>query len=102
MKEQDSLTGSEFVPVEKSPLFVSQDKRTSALERCESYTQAIEDYLEAREHIPSGLRMVEQYAQGKKRVLDALGGTEENWSDWRWHVRNTITDIEVLAKIVEL
>ncbi len=102
MSTEESQAESKFVPVEKSLLHVTDDQRQVALERCESYTADIADYLEARERIPCGLNLAEQYAQSRRRVLDVLGGTEDDWQDWRWHVRHTITDVETLAQIVEL
>jgi lysine 2,3-aminomutase len=93
---------SKFVPVEKSPLHVSADKRRVALERCESYTRAIADYLEAREGIPCGLNLAEVYAENRKRILAVLGGSQSDWADWRWHMRNAISSVEVLGKILDL
>ena len=28
--------------------------------------------------------------------------TEEEWNDWRWQVRNRITEVEVLKKIINI
>ena len=28
--------------------------------------------------------------------------TEEQWNDWRWQVRNRITDIDTLSKVINL
>lgn len=102
MRADGTRAESKFVPVEKSPLHVTDDQRKAALERCESYTAAIADYLEAREGIPCGLDLSNEYAEGRRRVLAALGGTEQDWRDWKWHVRHTITDVNRLAQIVEL
>ncbi len=102
MSDTDKSTGSRFIPAEKSLLHVTEDKRQVALERCESYTEAISDYLEAREQIPCGLNMGEEYAAGRARVLEVLGGTEEDWQDWQWQLKKTITSVNVLGKIVSL
>ena len=102
MSKTDDATGSTFTPVEKTLLHVTDDKRQVALDRCESYTAAIADYLEARETIPCGLKMDDEYAAGRARVLEALGGTEADWDDWQWHLKKTITSVDVLAKIVDL
>lgn len=103
MSAQDEPTGdSKFVPVETSPLHVSDDKRQLALERCASYKAAIQDYLDARDRIPCGLQLAETYAEGRARVLRALGGTEDNWNDWHWQMRHAISDVDTLAQIIEL
>lgn len=70
-KEEEPVdSGSKFVPVEKSLLHTSEDKRQIAMERGESYTEAIRDDLEARESIPCGLKMEAEYAEAKAQVLD--------------------------------
>jgi glutamate 2,3-aminomutase len=102
MDEETETTGSKFVPVERSPLHTSQDKRKVAIDRCASYKEAIQDYLDARESIQCGLQLTEQYKENRARVLAALSGTEESWNDWHWQMRHTITDVEVLAKIIDL
>lgn len=102
MPAEEAQTDPTFVPVEKSLLHVTDDQRKVALERCESYTESIADYLEARESIPSGLDLSDEYEEGRKRVLHALGGTDDDWRDWKWHVRHTISDVDTLAEILDL
>ena len=36
------------------------------------------------------------------RIWEVLGPTTEQWSDWRWHFRNRITNPEQLSKIITL
>jgi glutamate 2,3-aminomutase len=102
MPAKDEPTGSKFVPVEKSPLHVTDDKRQVAIERCDSYKAAIQDYLDAQATIPCGLQLAETYAEGRARVLAALGGNEDDWNDWHWQMRHAISDVETLAKIIDL
>jgi lysine 2,3-aminomutase len=102
MSDGEETSGSKFIPIEKSPLHTTQDKRQIAIDRCASYKEAIQDYLDARGSIPCGLQLTEQYRQSKARVLAALSGTEENWNDWHWQMRHAITDVDVLAKIIDL
>jgi hypothetical protein len=45
---------SKFVPVDKSPLHVTDDQPKVALEHCGSYTAAIADYLDACTSMPCG------------------------------------------------
>ena len=102
MSPKEESTGPQFVPVEESLLHITTDKRQVALDRCASYRESIADYLEARDEIPSGLDLSREYAEGRGRVLRALGGTEEDWADWRWHMRNAITKVDRLTQIIEL
>ncbi len=93
---------SKFLPVEKSLLHVTPDKRKVALERCASYKESIKDYLAVKDKIPCGLKLAKEYEKNKKRILDVLGGTEDDWQDWRWHMRNVITDKGILSRIIDL
>ena len=102
MSREEETIGSKFVPVEKSLLHTSDDKRQIAIDRCDSYTEAIRDYLEVKDQIPCGLKLGHELAEGKARVLEVLGGTDEDWSDWRWQMRHNISDVETLARIIEL
>jgi glutamate 2,3-aminomutase len=102
MPADEASAESKFVPVEKSPLHVTEDRRRVAIERCESYTAAIADYLEAKKRIPAGLDLADPLEAGRRRVCEVLGGSDEDWQDWRWHTRHTITDVQTLARIIEL
>ena len=102
MSKEEGTAGSRFVPVEKTLLHTSEDKRQIAIDRCDSYTESIRDYLDARDKIPCGLKLGEQYAENKARVLEALGGTEAHWKDWHWQMRHNITDVDVLGRIIDL
>jgi lysine 2,3-aminomutase len=44
------------------------------------------------ERYPSGLdpRVIEKRRENVKRILDVLGGTLDDWRDYRWHFRNVI------------
>lgn len=102
MPQTDICSGSKFTPVEKTLLHITPDKRKVALERCASYKNSIQDYLDVKNSIPSGLSMIKEYAQNRERMLDVLGASKEDWNDWRWQLKNVITDVETLAQIVEV
>jgi lysine 2,3-aminomutase len=93
---------SKFVPVEKSLLHVTADKRQVALERCQSYTDEIADYLAVKDKIPFGLDLTEVCENNKRRILEVLGGSESDWHDWRWQMRHTISSVDVLREILPL
>ncbi len=77
-------------------------KRIIAEERGIELKSRIQDYLDVRQSIPSGLNMADEFEESKNRILDLMNGTEEDWEDWRWHIRNRIQDTDTLAKIVDL
>lgn len=78
------------------------EKRRISLERAAELKSRIDDYLEARERIPKGLEMEEELNKAKERILKVLGGTEEDWKDYKWQLSNRISDVETLSKIINL
>ncbi len=55
---------------------------------------------------PSGLdpEVIEKRKKNRERVLEVLGGSEEDWWDYQWHFRNALRGkraIEVLKKLVK-
>ncbi len=102
MVKKDDTSDSTFVPVEKTMLHITPEKRKYALERCESYKESIADYLAVKDSIPTGRKLAAEYEKNKKLILDVLGGTNDDWKDWRWHLRNTIRSVDQLARIIEL
>jgi lysine 2,3-aminomutase len=49
---------------------------------------------------PSGLdhQIVERRKVNKKRVLEAFGGSEDDWNDWKWHFKNIVKDLDGLER----
>lgn len=77
-------------------------KREAALRRAAELKERIADYLAAVPHIPTGFTYQEEIAENKRRILSVLGGTEEDWADWHWHLRHRITNVETLRAILPL
>jgi len=79
-------------------------KRKVALERANELKDKINDYIKVKDSIPRGLSPVfEKKIEDKKnRILELFNATQENWEDWKWQVRNRISDVNVLSKIIEL
>lgn len=53
---------------------------------------------------PSGLEeQAVRRRQGRRaKILSVLGGTLEDWHDWRWQIRHIIRDLATLEKMVKL
>ncbi|WP_195251502.1 glutamate 2,3-aminomutase [Romboutsia sp. 1001713B170207_170306_H8] len=73
-----------------------------SLERASELKSRIEDYIQIRKQIPNGLELEEEIDKRKKHILSVLGGTEENWNDYKWQLSNRITDVDTLSKILKL
>jgi|Deesub1362B_J571_1020462.scaffolds.fasta_scaffold03045_4 lysine 2,3-aminomutase len=84
------------------PMEVDPEDRCIALKRSAEVKALIQDYLAAVAHIPTGFTLADRIEANRRRVLKVLGGTEEQWDDYRWHMRNRISDLETLSRIVHL
>jgi len=53
---------------------------------------------------PSGLDpdVQDWREENKKRILNYFKGTEEDWNDYKWHLKNVIKDAEPLLNLIEL
>jgi lysine 2,3-aminomutase len=56
---------------------------------------------------PSGFNeeIIKQRIDHKLKILDTLGGTEDDWMDWRWQFKNVFKDMKdfsVLKQLIEL
>jgi lysine 2,3-aminomutase len=86
----------------ESPMYVPEENRKIALERAGQRVSLIADYLEARETIPTGFSERARVEANRRRILEVLGGEEEDWNDYRWHLGNAIRDTDTLARIIDL
>lgn len=77
-------------------------RRRQAAARAEQLSEALRDYLAACSTIPTGASARERIARQKQRILQVLGGSEEDWRDWRWQVKRRITEPETLKEIITL
>ena len=85
-----------------SPMYVPEENRRIARERASERVKLISDYLEARKHIRTGSTDRDRLEANRERILDFLGGTERDWNDYRWHLKNAVVDTETLAGIIKL
>ncbi|OPX87395.1 MAG: Glutamate 2,3-aminomutase [Pelotomaculum sp. PtaB.Bin104] len=59
-------------------------------------------FLEDVKALPDKAAVQKQTLARKKRILEILGGTEKDWSNWQWQIKNRIKDSAVLAAILGL
>lgn len=85
-----------------SHMYIPEENRRIARERAKKHIEMISDYLEARKIIQTGFTCHDQYMQNKKRILKVFNGTDEDWNNWRWQLKNSIHDAATLAKIISL
>ncbi len=81
---------------------LEEKKRQASLEKARALKEHGDAFLAAREKIPTGFKMRKEILENKKRILKVLGSSESDWDDYRWHLRNRISDVETMAKILDL
>ncbi|MHA2278250.1 MAG: KamA family radical SAM protein, partial [Candidatus Kariarchaeaceae archaeon] len=50
-------------------------------------------------------KIIKERIEHKVKILDTLGGTEDDWMDWRWQFKNVFKDLDdfpVLKQLIEL
>ncbi len=85
-----------------SPMYIPEENRKIARERAKEHVKLIADYLDVRDRIPTGTNSQPRLTEAKLRILEVLGGTEDDWNDYRWHLRNAVSDTDTLSRIVDV
>ncbi len=98
------ITGKAGKHIKGKELFVHADGREAAIirsEQLDEYGSYIRKYFR---RYKTGLdrNVIKERMAFKKDILRYFGGTEKDWSDYRWHLRHTIKDIKTLKALVKL
>lgn len=80
----------------------NKSARQISLERAEVLKSRIDPYLEAKMNIPTGLEQDEVIKARQSKIKEGLGATDAEWNDWKWQIKNRITDSDTLAKFINL
>ncbi len=77
-------------------------------EASDARTRALDEIgTSMRKHLrkfPSGLdsNVIGWREDNRKRILSYFGGSQEDWYDYRWHLKNVIKDEKPLLELIEL
>ena len=79
------------------------DSKHISIHRAEELKQSVSDYMAYKTRSLNRLKGNRKiYLEKKEKLLDFFNGTEENWNDWHWQMKNRITNVETLSKFVDL
>src|SRR5260370_68239 len=78
------------------------DPSAIAQRRAEELQGYTSEYQEVREFIPTGFTAQNRIQSARQRILSILGGTEQDWSNWKWHMHHRHLNIETIAHIFSL
>ncbi|MEJ2422690.1 MAG: KamA family radical SAM protein [Acidobacteriota bacterium] len=86
------------------PAFIAMDGREAALVRSAVLDEEGRNIEERIKRFPSGfdpaVRRLRE--ERKKKILNDFGGAEDDWNDYRWHLKHVIRDEEMLAAVTPL
>ncbi len=80
--------------------WVLDDTRQKALIRAQELSLDALAFIKAAETVETGLTAYKRTEARKQQILDFMGGSEQDWNDWRWQLKNRIRDAGVLAEIL--
>jgi L-lysine 2,3-aminomutase len=89
------LTGEKSIKGNSSAAEISR-RRALVLKRKASA------YQKKKAEIKTGFDLQEVFQATKKKILALFQATEADWNDWHWQISHRISDIDTLAKIINL
>jgi KamA family protein len=75
---------------------------TTSQIRMQQLHHYVKDYLEEKDHILTGFTASARIQGMRERILSVLGGKEEDWTNWKWHMHHRHLKLEVISKILPL
>jgi len=83
---------------------ISASGRKAALIRSRQLDNLWNEVDQRMDAFPTGLgrEEVERRRQRRAKILAVLGGTIEDWHNWRWHIRHIVRNLTTLETLVTL
>ena len=78
------------------------DSRVVSKERASVLKGRIQDYLDEKDNIITGLHVEEKIRANQEKIKKHLSATEEQWNDWHWQIRNRFKSAKELRNILDL
>ena len=96
--------GKADIPIDIAPDFLGHEGREGARIRSDFLDEMAERCESRMRSYLSGLEpeVVKRREESRQRILDLLGGSMDDWNDYRWHQRNVFADASSISEIVEL
>lgn len=96
--------GRPDIPIADAPPFLDHDGREGAQIRSDFLDGMAQRLMDRIRSYRTGLEpeVVARRAAARRRILDLLGGDEDDWADHRWHRRHVFTAVDAISSIVEL
>ena len=89
---------------ERYPEFAGKSGREASILRSEQLDEMAERCLKTMRRYPTGLdtKIKKIRKINRERILNHFSATEEDWNDYRWHLRHVIHDSKQLGTLINL
>jgi len=86
------------------PKFLDLHGRDAAIERSRELDEWATVGMKALQRYPHGLdkNVIDVRQQNKKRLMQILRASEDDWNDYLWHIRHVVRNAETLEKLIKL
>ncbi len=81
---------------------LSEQRKSVSIQKAERFREYAVSYLEAKNEVPTGYQLCEQYNRLKMRIMEIFEADDHNWQDWKWQLANRISTVEMLEKFLPL
>lgn len=83
---------------------IMEDKREISLKRAKELHNEIADYLDFKAQYISDVTEKRDLIslKHKQELLEYFGGTEEDWADYHWQLKNRISSVSTLSKFIKM
>ncbi|ADQ45259.1 lysine 2,3-aminomutase YodO family protein [Caldicellulosiruptor kronotskyensis 2002] len=71
-------------------------------ERFEKLKEAIQDYLEVKDTIKTGIEDEEKIEYQKRKILSYFGASEKDWENYKWQLKNRVASSKILKELLNL
>jgi lysine 2,3-aminomutase len=98
------VMGRTAVYADRIPAFTRYEGRRAARMRSEDLSRLARSARKFMDEYPCGLDddARARRRRNRERILKYFGGSDEDWRQWKWHVRHIIRDVDALDALVEL
>lgn len=78
--------------------------REAAIERSRELDELWEQARHRTEGYPHGLepRIIEKRQANRRRILEVLGASEEEWNDWHWQLKHVAKKLSQVKRLITL
>ncbi len=89
---------------EKVPAFSQLSGREAAIKRSEQLDQMAAIGKKYLKRYPTGLdeHIIERRRQNRRRIMEILGATDDDWNNYHWHIRHVIRNADTLGELIDL